>query len=324
MLGQTHNGVDTGHLLADHEQNGNDGTLAVAGDGPHLLHEGAEGGIASQAALRLKLLGHLVDLVLDVLAVGREATGAGQDDGGALPVVLAGAPTGGLGGEEHAGDEQDGGECLEGKRDDEDGVAGDVEQAAVVDPEGQHNTDDDEELVDGGQATADGTRGALGDVERHEGGGGTDTETSDEAADVHHGEATVGGRGGLQNDAEEGEETSGDETEAAAEAVGGPASDEAGGETTGLEGRDDVLVQGDVGLAEVAVLPLGGLHGEDAADGTRLPAEEHTTPAGGEDEVEDTPVVDLIGILLHGIVAHDGAKDLGGGLTHGDGCVGVK
>lgn len=65
--GEAYDSVDTGHLLEDHEQDGNDGTISVAWDRPHLLEERLEGGVSRQPSLVVELVGHFLDLVLDVL-----------------------------------------------------------------------------------------------------------------------------------------------------------------------------------------------------------------------------------------------------------------
>ena len=65
--------------------------------------------------------------------------------------------------EPHGTEEQDSGKCLHDERDDVLCVACDVLVRAVVDPESKHDTGGDEELVDTGKGTANGTRGILGD-----------------------------------------------------------------------------------------------------------------------------------------------------------------
>jgi hypothetical protein len=65
--GEAYDGVDTGHLLEDHEQDGDDGTVSVAWDRPHLPEERLEGGVSRQPSLVIELVGHFLDLVLDVL-----------------------------------------------------------------------------------------------------------------------------------------------------------------------------------------------------------------------------------------------------------------
>jgi hypothetical protein len=61
--------VDTSHLLADHEHDGQDSSLSVSGNGDHLLPESRSAGIASKPSLSLELGRHLLDLGLDVVGV---------------------------------------------------------------------------------------------------------------------------------------------------------------------------------------------------------------------------------------------------------------
>lgn len=120
-------------------------------------------------------------------------------------------------------------------------------------------------------------------------------------------------RGRLEDDADQRKKASANERQAAAELVGEIVGQEAGDEATGLEGRDDVLALGRLlAVREISVAKslLRGRHGEDTANGARLPAEEHAAEAGGEDEGEDAPAVDLGRVLLHGLIANDGLEDL--------------
>jgi hypothetical protein len=71
--GKAYNGVDTGHLLADHEHDGDESTLAVAGNGDHLLEKSLGGSITSQTALGLELGSHVLDLIPNVIGIGGEA-----------------------------------------------------------------------------------------------------------------------------------------------------------------------------------------------------------------------------------------------------------
>lgn len=86
-------GVDSSHLLADHEKDRDYGTLSVAGDGDHLPPESGGSGITSEQTLVLELRSHLADLVLDVIGVGGELSKNSQVLGGQLPVILASAPS---------------------------------------------------------------------------------------------------------------------------------------------------------------------------------------------------------------------------------------
>lgn len=122
-----YNGVDTGHLLPDHEHDADDGALAVAGDCPHLLEQRLGGGVADQPLLVCELLGHFPELVLQVGVVrgqakqGRQRTEIeygctrskaalpsqpAKDRGRRLPVVLRRGPAGALGHHEHEDNEE--------------------------------------------------------------------------------------------------------------------------------------------------------------------------------------------------------------------------
>jgi len=70
--------VDAGHLLPDHEHDGDDGAAAVPGDGPHFLEQALGRGVAHQRTLVLQLVGHLLDLVSHVLVVCGESGHVGQ------------------------------------------------------------------------------------------------------------------------------------------------------------------------------------------------------------------------------------------------------
>lgn len=54
-----------------------------------------------------------------------------------------------LRGDEHAGNEKDSGETLKSEGKGVDGGGLEVEESTVVNPEGQHDTGDDEELIKG-------------------------------------------------------------------------------------------------------------------------------------------------------------------------------
>lgn len=68
----SYNGIDTSHLLEDHEEDGDDGSVSVARNCPHLLEKRLEGGVSSQASFMFKLIGHFLNLVLYVFGVGRQ------------------------------------------------------------------------------------------------------------------------------------------------------------------------------------------------------------------------------------------------------------
>lgn len=330
MRAATHDSVNSRHLLADHEPDADQGALAVRGDSPHLLEECLGGGVADEAALVLKLGGHLLDFGADEVVVGGKAfqvsllhhsenlrhrnlpAKTDDDAGSTLPVILASTPTRALGANEHAKDEENSGSALKSQRDDVDSGRRDVQETAVVDPVRDHYTRNDEQLVEGGQGTTNSTRRALGDVQRRQSRRRTNTQPSQEATDIHDCYVTVDSRCSLENNTNGCEDADTDEHEATSVAVGQPAGEEAGGETTSLESRDDVLLHEGSGLwgpVDVAELLLGAVHGEDARDGTSVPTEEHAAEARGEDEGKDAPVVDLVGISLHRIVADDGPED---------------
>jgi hypothetical protein len=98
----SYDSVHTRHLLADHEDDRDDGALTVAGNEPHLLEEVNGARVTDKTSLELELLGHLLQLTLDVRVVMWKATESGQDGRRQLPVVLLGAPSGAFGREEHS------------------------------------------------------------------------------------------------------------------------------------------------------------------------------------------------------------------------------
>jgi len=102
-----------------------------------------------------------------------------------------------------------GGKGLEGERYNVGSRSLEVQQASVVDPERDHDTRDDEELVEccnelglctwrirgGGknhtsQATANSSRRAFRDVKGRQHGRSTDAKAGDESTTVHHTKAT--------------------------------------------------------------------------------------------------------------------------------------
>ena len=238
-------GVGTGHLLADHEANGDESTLAVTGDGEHLLEKVLDGGTGDEHALVLELIGNILDFTLDVLVRDGQIAHAGKDAVGLLPAVLLGQETGRLLVEGHAADKENCREGLKGKRDDVDRrAAGQVQKRSVVDPEGKAGSGGNEKLVKTGQTTTNGTGSILRDVKRDDHGGTTNTDTSDETTNVHGLDVTRGDS--LDDAADNGDKPSHLQGDLTSPLVGEPGVDEATDEATGLESRGDVGVQ--VGL----------------------------------------------------------------------------
>jgi hypothetical protein len=153
----------TSHLLADHQSNGKKSTVSVARNGPHLPHQVLEAGITDQSAFVVKLILDLCQLASDVRVSRRKSTDKRKDIRGLVPTVLTGQPTRRFVTEPHRSKQQHGRKTLHDERDDVLRVARNVSVRAVVDPEGQHDTGSDEELVNSGQATTNGTRSVLGD-----------------------------------------------------------------------------------------------------------------------------------------------------------------
>lgn len=60
------------------------------------------------------------------------------------------------------------GHHLKGEWDNIDSIALDVQLGSVIDPERQHDSSDDEELVNSSQSSTDGTRGIFGNIKRCE------------------------------------------------------------------------------------------------------------------------------------------------------------
>lgn len=111
----------------------------------------------------IELLLDLGDLTGDVRVSGGQGADAGEGGAGLFPTVLTSEPAGRLVAEPHGSEEQDGWKPLHDEGNNVLGVARDVHVGAVVDPESKHDTAGNEELVNTGQATANGTRGVLGD-----------------------------------------------------------------------------------------------------------------------------------------------------------------
>jgi len=72
---ETYNSVDAGHLLADHKHGGDESSLSVGGDEPHLLEEYFGRGIADKESLLFELFGHILQFSLYVVVVTRETEG---------------------------------------------------------------------------------------------------------------------------------------------------------------------------------------------------------------------------------------------------------
>lgn len=157
-------GVGAGHLLADHEEDADEGAVAVAGDGPHLALEVPEGGTADEQAFLFDDGADLHELVVDVGVGDGEIADTGEGALGAFPEVLLGEETGGFVAEVHRDEEKDCREALHGERDDVLGSTGEVDVGAVVDPEGEHDAGDDEELIESCHAASNGSWGVFGDV----------------------------------------------------------------------------------------------------------------------------------------------------------------
>lgn len=72
MRAETHDSVNSRHLLADHKSDTDQSALAVGGDGKHFPEEGLGVGVTDEAAFLLELGVHLLNLVADELVLGRE------------------------------------------------------------------------------------------------------------------------------------------------------------------------------------------------------------------------------------------------------------
>lgn len=70
----TYDRIHTSELLANHKDNGDDGTSSVGRDLPHFLHQALESGLAHQTAFVLELVHHFLNLPRDVLRVGWKST----------------------------------------------------------------------------------------------------------------------------------------------------------------------------------------------------------------------------------------------------------
>jgi hypothetical protein len=64
-----YNGIDTSHLLPNHEEDTDNSTLPITWHQPHLLEQSLSAGFTNKSPLVLKLLSHLLDFVLDIAMV---------------------------------------------------------------------------------------------------------------------------------------------------------------------------------------------------------------------------------------------------------------
>ena len=111
----------------------------------------------------------------------RQLAHVAQRGAGLLPVVLLGEPARGLVAEEHADEEEDGWQELHRKGHDKGSVPVQVQERAVVYPEGYHGAHGFEELVQAHEHAADGAGRVFGDVGRCEHGCAAEAEAFDES-----------------------------------------------------------------------------------------------------------------------------------------------
>ena len=82
-----------------------------------------------------------------------------------FPLILLGEETGRFFVHGHAADEEDGGKCLHGERDNVDlGATREVQERPVVYPEGERDSSGNEELVETGKTSTDTTGSVFGNV----------------------------------------------------------------------------------------------------------------------------------------------------------------
>lgn len=74
----SYNCVNSSHLLANHQADRDQSSVAVAGNGPHLLHENPTGCVTDKPPLHFELVRHILDFALDVGVSAREATNQSQ------------------------------------------------------------------------------------------------------------------------------------------------------------------------------------------------------------------------------------------------------
>lgn len=172
-----------------------------------------------------------------------------------FPPVFCSQPPRRLGAKQHAEPEEQCRERLDRERKDVLDLALHVEVGRVVDPEGDHATRDDEQLVHAGEQTADGSWGVFGHVDWVDGTGCADTDARDETTGVDA--AQVAGRGALHNDTGRDHQGYTNQAPFATEAIRQGPRKETTEEATGLKGRHDVGGQIRFGhvIADKAVIP---------------------------------------------------------------------
>lgn len=194
--------VRSGHLLTDHESDGDKSTFSVTWDEPHLTLEIHEGSTANHASLVLELLLHILKLHANVRVICWKVAKSCQNMSCLLPVVLLGEEARRLVAQRNTDQHENSWKHLQSQRNLPDSISLAVLEGPIVDPEGHHDTDCNIELVNTGQTTTDGSRSVLRDVEGGQHGGGSDTDTSEESSDVESSDFTRGG--GLNDDTENG------------------------------------------------------------------------------------------------------------------------
>lgn len=99
-------------MLADHQADGDESTLAVAGDEPHFSLEVHEGSTADQSPLVLELFPDLTEFISDVVMISWQLAQVCEDSFGVFPAVGLCEPTWRFLAQEHADEEGDGRESL--------------------------------------------------------------------------------------------------------------------------------------------------------------------------------------------------------------------
>lgn len=158
-------GIGSGQLLEDHEQNAQHCAVAVALDQPHLLLQSPEGCVTHDPSLVLQLLGDLAEFLLEVRVVVGELPEGSQDILGLLPPVFASEISGRLVADQHQREEEQSREALNGQRHDIFGRAIQVQLGSEVRPEGDQTAGDDEKLVHAGEQSTNGSRCVLRDID---------------------------------------------------------------------------------------------------------------------------------------------------------------
>ena len=247
--------IDTGEALQEHESHADAHAVAHARSEELLellLARHLDGGALLDLAADLGHLG------ADVGVVGVEAADAHQHGLGGFEVVLARQPTGGLWAESHAHSEEETGDKLDsqGHRPLRHRVHVYGLRGCVVDPEAEHAAPLRGDFEDAHETTADRGWRRLGDVHGDAHGRGADAESGDGASGDNHLHLAVGRR--HEGPAEE-EDAGGEEDgPASAEALSDRECQQRAEEAAGLEGGDDVALDGvagasgDVGQAKVA------------------------------------------------------------------------